>query len=131
MRVVGLVVVGVILWWSLTRLVSWSDIVGAVGDLTLGDWGLLALVSAVRLGLEPLLLMAATPKLRWRMALAGFLAPAAAAGVVPGPSDIAARYAMYWSWGYSAAQTLSIQWRQASRARCHPSSSVGLRPSKL
>lgn len=105
LRIVGLAVVAVILWWSLTRLVSWSDLVAAVGDLTLGDWGLLAAVAAIRLAIEPLLLMAATPKLRWPRALPGFLAPAAAASIVPGPSDIAARYAMFRSWGYSGAQT--------------------------
>jgi len=62
-------------------------------------------VSAVRLAIEPLLLMAATPKLRWGKGTLGYLAPAATASVVPGPSDLAARYAMFRSWGYSGAQT--------------------------
>lgn len=66
---------------------------------------MLVLVAAARIAVEPLLLMAATPKLRWSKALPGFLAPAAAASVVPGPSDLAARYAMFRSWGYSGAQT--------------------------
>lgn len=104
-RVAGLVAVAAILWWSLTRLVSWDDVVSAVAGLDACDWGILALVAAIRLAIEPLLLMAATPKLRWPRALPAFLAPAAAASVVPGPSDIAARYAMFRTWGYSSAQT--------------------------
>jgi uncharacterized protein (TIRG00374 family) len=104
-RVVGLIAVAAILWWSLTRLVSWDDVVSAVTDLGAADWGILALVAAIRLAIEPLLLMAATPKLRWPRALPAFLAPAAAAGVVPGPSDIAARYAMFRAWGYPSTQT--------------------------
>jgi uncharacterized protein (TIRG00374 family) len=104
-RVFGLVVVGVVLWLLFTRLVSWSDVAEALNGLDAGDWARLVVVSAVRVAIEPLLLMAATPKLRWPRALPGFLAPAAAASVVPGPSDLAARYAMFRSWGYSAAQT--------------------------
>lgn len=104
-RVFGLVLVGVVLWLLFTRLVSWDDVTEALRGLDAGDWILLVAVSAVRLAIEPLLLIAATPKLRWPKALPGFLAPAAAASVVPGPSDIAVRYAMFRSWGYSAAQT--------------------------
>lgn len=104
-RVVGLVVVAVVLWLLFTRLVSWSEVVEAMSGLHASDWALLVAVSTVRIAIEPLLLMAATPKLRWPRALPGFLAPAAAASVVPGPSDLAARYAMFRSWGYSGAQT--------------------------
>jgi uncharacterized membrane protein YbhN (UPF0104 family) len=104
-RVVGLLLVAGVLWWAFTRLVSWSDLVDAIGDLTGRDWLLLVVVSAVRIAIEPLLLMAATPKLRWPRALPAFLAPASAASIVPGPSDLAARYAMFRSWGYSGAQT--------------------------
>ena len=49
--------------------------------------------------------MASTPHLTWPKALPGYLAPAATASVIPGPSDLAARYAMFRSWGYSGAQT--------------------------
>jgi uncharacterized membrane protein YbhN (UPF0104 family) len=104
-RVLGIAVVIVVLWLLFTRLVSWNDVAAAVRGLEAADWLLLVAVSAARLAIEPLLLMAATPKLRWPRALPGFLAPAAAASVVPGPSDLAARYAMYRSWGYSGAQT--------------------------
>jgi uncharacterized protein (TIRG00374 family) len=104
-RLFGLVVVGVVLWLLFTRLVSWSQVVAALGDLGPGDWALLVAVSLIRLAVEPLLLMAATPRLRWPRALPGYLAPAATASVVPGPSDLAARYAMFRSWGYSGAQT--------------------------
>jgi uncharacterized protein (TIRG00374 family) len=104
-RVTGLIVVAIVLWLLFTRLVSWSDVVDAMSGLDLGDWALLVGVATVRIAIEPLLLMAATPNLRWPYALPGFLAPAAAASVVPGPSDLAARYAMFRSWGYSGAQT--------------------------
>jgi len=104
-RVAGIAVVSVVLWLLFTRLVSWSDVAEAMRGLDRRDWAMLVLVSAARLALEPLLLMAATPRLRWPRALPGFLAPAATASVVPGPSDLAARYAMFRSWGYSGAQT--------------------------
>ncbi len=104
-RLFGLVAVAVVLWLLFTQLVSWSDVVEAVRGLTARAWLALFVVSAVRLAIEPLLLMAATPRLRWGRALPAFLAPAATASVVPGPSDVAARYAMFRSWGYSGAQT--------------------------
>ena len=104
-RLGGLVIVAVVLWLLFTRLVSWDDDVDAMRDLDAGDWALLVGVAAIRIAIEPLLLMAATPKVRWPLALPGFLAPAAAARGVPGPSDLAARYAMFRSWGYSGAQT--------------------------
>ncbi len=104
-RLGGLAVVAVVLWLLFTRLVSWSDVADAIAGLDNGDWAWLIGISAVRIAIEPLLLMASTPRLRWPKALPGFLAPAAAASVVPGPSDLAARYAMFRSWGYSGAQT--------------------------
>ncbi len=104
-QLAGLAIVAVVLWLLFTRLVSWSDVVEAVRDLSSKDWALLAAVTLVRLAIEPLLLMAATPKLSWSRALPGFLAPAATASVIPGPSDLAVRYAMFRSWGYSGAQT--------------------------
>ena len=105
LRLVGLVVVAAVLWLLFTRLVSWSEVVDAMAGLDAADWALLVLVAVVRIAIEPLLLMACTPKLKWSLALPGFLAPAATASVVPGPTDVAARYAMYRSWGYSGAQT--------------------------
>lgn len=101
----GLTIVAVVLWLLFTRLVSWSDVVSAVSDLSAADWALLAAVTAIRLAIEPLLLMAATPGLSWQRALPGFLAPAATASVIPGPSDLAVRYAMFRSWDYSGPQT--------------------------
>lgn len=105
LRIFGFGLVAAILWLLFTRLVSWSDVAEAIADLGWADWAWLVAVSAIRIAVEPLLLMAATPRLRWPKALPGFLAPAAAASVVPGPSDLAARYAMFRSWGYSGAQT--------------------------
>ena len=105
LRIFGLILVAAVLWLLFTRLVSWSEVAAAMADLDWGDWAWLVAVSAIRIAVEPLLLMAATPGLRWPKALPGFLAPAAAASVVPGPSDLAARYAMFRSWGYSGAQT--------------------------
>lgn len=105
LRVGGFAVIGVVLWLLFTRLVSWSDVADAMRGLDSGDWAMLVLVATARLAVEPLLLMATTPNLRWPRALPGFLAPAATASVVPGPSDLAVRYAMFRSWGYSSAQT--------------------------
>ncbi len=104
-QLAGLAVVIFVLWLLFTRLVSWDDGVDAVHDLSASDWLLLGAVTVVRLAVEPLLLMAATPRLSWSRALPAFLAPAATASVIPGPSDVAVRYAMFRSWGYSGAQT--------------------------
>lgn len=105
LQLAGLGVVIVVLWLLFTRLVSWNDVMEAVQDLSAADWALLGVVAVLRLAVEPLLLMAATPNLRWPRALPGFLAPAATASVIPGPSDLAVRYAMFRSWGYSGGQT--------------------------
>ncbi|MEA2001725.1 MAG: lysylphosphatidylglycerol synthase transmembrane domain-containing protein [Actinomycetota bacterium] len=101
----GVAVVGLILWFVFTKMVSWSEVADAAGNLSSGDWLLLAGVALARLAVEPLLLVAVTPGLTWSRALGGYLAPAATAAVVPGPSDMAARYAMFRSWGISSAQT--------------------------
>ena len=104
-RILVLAVAGVVLWLLSRRIVDWAAVRDAVIGLDAANWLLLCVVAAARLAVEPLLLMAATPRLRWARALPGYLAPAATASVIPGPSDLAARYAMYRSWGYTAAQT--------------------------
>ena len=68
-RVFGLALVALVLWLLFTRLVSWSDVVDAMSGLGFVDWALLVLVAAVRIAIEPLLLMATTPRLPWRLAL--------------------------------------------------------------
>jgi uncharacterized protein (TIRG00374 family) len=105
LRIVVLAAAGVALWLVSRRIVDWAAVRDAVIGLTAADWALLGGVAAARLAVEPLLLMASTPNLTWPRALPGFLAPAATASVIPGPSDLAARYAMFRSWGYSGAQT--------------------------
>lgn len=101
----GLAVVLGALWFVFTQMVSWSEVADAVGSLSLANWLLLTGVALARLAVEPLLVVAVTPGLTWSRALGGYLAPAATAAVVPGPSDMVARYAMFRSWGISAAQT--------------------------
>ncbi len=117
-RVAGMVLVVVLLWFLLTRVASWSDVVDALDDLSVGDWAALTAAAMVRVAVEPVLLVGVTPGLKYRLAVPGFLAPAAAATVVPGPSDLAARYAMYRSWGFSATETSSsvILWLLYSTA---------------
>lgn len=105
LRIVVLAAAGAVLWFLSRRVVDWAAVRDAVIGLTAAEWVLLTGVAAVRLAIEPLLLIAATPKLSWPKALPGYLAPAATASVIPGPSDLAARYAMFRSWGYSGAQT--------------------------
>lgn len=105
LRIAVLAVAGVVLWLVSRRIVDWTAVRNAVVGLSAADWLLLGGVAAVRLAIEPLLLMASTPKLTWSKALPGYLAPAATASIIPGPSDLAARYAMFRSWGYSGAQT--------------------------
>lgn len=105
LRIAVLAVAGVVLWLVSRRIVDWAAVRDAMIGLTAADWLLLGGVAVVRLAIEPLLLMASTPKLTWPKAVPGYLAPAATASVVPGPSDLAARYAMFRSWGYSGAQT--------------------------
>lgn len=104
-RLLVLTVAGVVLWLVSRRVVDWGAVRDSLAGLSATDWLLLLGVATVRLAIEPLLLMAATPGLSWRRALPGFLAPAATASVIPGPTDLAARYAMFRSWGYSGAQT--------------------------
>jgi len=117
-RIVGMVLVVVLLWLLLTKVANWRDVVAALDDLSWGDWAALTAAALVRVAVEPVLLVGVTPGLRYRLAVPAFLAPAAAATVVPGPSDLAARYAMYRSWGFSATETSSsvILWLLYSTA---------------
>lgn len=106
-RLGGLAVVGLLLWVLFTRVADWGEVVGALGDLTASDWLLLGAVALARLGVEAVFLTAVTPGLSLGRAVPAFLAPAAAASVIPGPSDLVARYGMFRSWGFSATQTSS------------------------
>ena len=87
-RLVGLGGVAAVLWLLFTRFVSWSEVTAAIDDLSARDWLLLVGVSGIRLAIEPLLLMAATPKLRWPK---GFRCPGALIGFrceVPGKDSV-------------------------------------------
>jgi uncharacterized protein (TIRG00374 family) len=106
-RIAGLAIVGLVLWFLFTRVADWREVWAAIQDLTLSYWGLLIGVALLRFAVEAVLLVAVTPGLSWLRAVPAFLAPAAAASVIPGPSDLAARYAMYRRWGFDATETSS------------------------
>jgi uncharacterized protein (TIRG00374 family) len=95
----------VIVVWASSRIVDWGQVVEEMADLTAVEWLMLFAVAVVRLAIEPFLLIAVTPGLGWGRALAGYLAPTATVSVVPGPTDVAARYAMYRSWGIPSDTT--------------------------
>ncbi len=106
-RVVGLIVVAGVLWLLFTQVADWDEVWAAIKGLTIEQWALLLVAALARFVVEAVLLVAVTPGLPWKYALPAYLAPAAIASVVPGPSDLAARYAMFRSWGLDGAQTSS------------------------
>lgn len=106
-RILGPVIVVVLLWLLLTQVADWHEVWAAIGGLTLKEWTLLLAAAMGRFLVEAALVLAVTPGLPVRYALPAYLAPAAIASVVPGPSDLAARYAMFRSWGLDGTQTSS------------------------
>lgn len=104
-RLLLVVIIAAIVWALSRGVVDWGQVAATAVGLEATDWLLLIGVSAARFAVEPLLLMAVTRNLSWARGLGAYLAPAAAASIVPGPSDMAARYAMYRSWSYSGAET--------------------------
>ena len=104
LRVASIALVLVLLW-GLVSAVDWAGVVDAIADLTIADWVRLALLTLGYYVMEALVLMAALPGLRFRQGLIAFLAPSAAAMVIPGPADLVTRFAMYSSWGFSKEET--------------------------
>lgn len=102
------------------REISFGEILGAVGALEPIHWVLLVIASLARLAVEPLPHMAVLPGLSWWRGELSYLAPTAAVSVIPGPSDLVARYAMYRSWNISNAATalaVSLSWIYTTLAK--------------
>ena len=93
------------LLWGIFTAIDWKAVVDGIRGLSLTAWIALIVVSVLRIIAEAWVLDAVLPGLGlWRATLA-FLAPSAAASVIPGPADLAARFGMYSSWGFSANDT--------------------------
>jgi len=102
---VGLIALFAYLLWGIITAIDWTAVVDGIGRLSATAWGLLLAVSALRILTEAWLLRAVMPGLGLGRATLAFLAPAAAASVLPNPADLVARFGMYTSWGYSANDT--------------------------
>ena len=109
--VVGIVIrvalVGLLIYllWGIFGAIDWGNVVDAIAGLSGADWLRLILLTAAYFIAESLILMAALPGLRLRRGLMAFLIPSAAGTVVPGPTDIVTRFAMYSRWGYTLSDT--------------------------
>ncbi len=91
--------------WRMVSAIDWGAVVDGIGRLTAATWAALIAVSLVRIVAEAWLLASVTPGLGMARASLAFLAPSAAASVIPGPADLVARFGMYASWGFSATDT--------------------------
>lgn len=81
-----------------------SEIWDALRSLNDAEWLALACAWTVWLATQGLQTAALIPRLPVRRGVLAFLAPAAIAAVVPGPSDLPLRHQMLRSWGYPGAQ---------------------------
>jgi uncharacterized protein (TIRG00374 family) len=102
---VGLVALLIYLLWGIFGAIDWAQVVDAIAGLSAADWLRLVVLTAAYYVAESLILMAALPGMKLRHGLMAFLIPSAAGTVVPGPTDVVTRFAMYSQWGYSLSDT--------------------------
>ncbi len=101
----GLLAVFGYLLWGLVTAIDWRAVADGIAGLSAIAWVGLLVVSVLRIVAEAWLLRTVTPGLGLGHAVLAFLAPSAAASVIPGPADLVARFGMYSSWGFSAKDT--------------------------
>ncbi len=101
----GLVALLLYLLWGIFGAIDWAQVVDAIAGLSAANWLRLILLTAAYYIAESLILIAALPGMKLRHGLMAFLIPSAAGTVVPGPTDVVTRYAMYSQWGYSISDT--------------------------
>jgi len=102
---IGLVALLLYLLWGIFGAIDWAQVVDAIAGLSAANWLRLILLTAAYYVAESLILIAALPGMKLRHGLMAFLIPSAAGTVIPGPTDVIARYAMYSQWGYSVSDT--------------------------
>lgn len=102
---IGLVALLLYLLWGIFGAINWGQVVDAIAGLTAANWIRLILLTAAYYVAESLILMAALPGMKLRNGLMAFLIPSAAGTVIPGPTDVVTRFAMYSQWGYSLSDT--------------------------
>jgi uncharacterized protein (TIRG00374 family) len=102
---VGLLGLLIYLLWGIFGAIDWGQVVDAIAGLSTADWLRLVLLTAAYFVAESLILIAALPGMKLGHGLMAFLVPSAAGTVVPGPTDVVTRFAMYSQWGYSVSDT--------------------------
>ena len=102
---VGLGALLIYLLWGVFAAIDWKTVIDGIRNLSATAWIALIVVSILRIGAEAWVLASVLPGLGMWHATLAFLAPSAAASVIPGPADLAARFGMYSSWGFSANET--------------------------
>jgi uncharacterized protein (TIRG00374 family) len=102
---IGLVALLIYLLWGIFGAIDWALVVDSIAGLSAADWLRLMLLTAAYFVAESLILTAALPGMTLRRGLMAFLVPSAAGTVVPGPTDVVTRFAMYSQWGYSVSDT--------------------------
>ena len=105
--IIRVALVGLVLYllWGIFAAIDWGNVVDAIAGLSAADWIRLILLTTAYFFAEALILMAALPGMRIGQGLMAFLIPSAAGTVVPGPTDIVTRFAMYSRWGFSVGDT--------------------------
>lgn len=100
LSVAALVVAGLVLGNVFEELEP-GEVIGTLSSLSDAEVVSLASVWLLMLAAQGLLTAALVEGLPVRLGVTGYLAPAAVAMVVPGPSDLPLRYRMFVSWGRS------------------------------
>ncbi len=108
---VSLVLVAAMFFYMLGNLADFSDVRGAIGDMTGIELATLGLLGAWNLVTYWLVMVAVTPGLTYRQAMVMTESTTAVANTVPGGGAIALglTYAMLGSWGFSKSRsTLAV-----------------------
>ena len=105
--IVKLVLAAILIYllWGFFAVIEWSAVFDGIANLSVRAWVGLILITIIWVVSESLVLASVLPGLRIRNAVQAFLAPTAAASIIPGPADLVARFAMYDSWGFTKEQT--------------------------
>jgi putative heme transporter len=108
---VSTVLVGVIAWYVFRQFANLSDVMAAIGRLSIGELALLAFVAGWNLFTYCVVVVVVTPGLRFAQAFVLTQSTAGVANAVPAGAAVAVglTYRMLSSWGFSKSRgTLSV-----------------------
>ncbi len=99
---VAAIVIGTVVLFNIFDDLDLAEIRAALRTLSDAEWLALGFGWLIWVGTQGLVTASLVHALPARRGVAAYLGPSAVSSVIPGPSDLPVRYAMYQSWGVSA-----------------------------